>query len=732
MSYITNLQNQNKQQKSKRFNNAFKFTLLFITSFVVFLIILAFLSLIINGIKAVPEYPNADWTEILFGSEFDMNGNLAMGIIVINTIWMTFLVILVAAPISIGTALFITKIANKSFRNVMIAMVSILAAIPSVVYGAFGKYFLLNFINTLGLSELPTDATLLSVVIILSIMVMPTITLMSTTSIMMVDKKMEDSSEALGATKIQTSIFVTLKSAKTGIIIGILFAIGRCLGEATAISMISGSRPITSGITFKLSEVSLYMSPIIMSAFANSGLYISSGFTYTVMSSLLLIVVILVFLFVKFIEYSTDDKEKSKKQSKKAISKYNVKTAIEKQGINSLNQKEVSIYNSILKEQNKSELILNSNNYIRNSEISTLRSRTSLDKTNIDAKYKKAKSFKYKLLIICLSLFGIISLISILSFLFKTDLSLLTDWDYLTSTGPMRRIVNDEQVMYWGLGMAMFGTMITIIIVLLIALPLGISIATYSHVYLKSGTPFSRIISFCFQIMTSIPAVIYGVIASIIFVETGWIENNFMSFEAMLMLVLVILPTIIKQTEEGFKNVKTSQVEGSLALGATKSYSSRRIIISQSMPAILSAAILGISIVMADSAIMITIIGNPTHYSTGDLWLENGGFTLSTTIYWLSNNFTSGIQKDVAIEQMKVIGLILILLIFWLSMISQKIKNKNNLGAITMTIGIIVYMSSFYIFGGLIIFMILGPIIGVIGIFIDYLQTKAKEWNGKY
>ncbi len=725
MSYVKNLQSNKKQQKSKTLNSVFKYILLALTLFVVFVILASFAFLIIRGIEEVPQYGES-WTNILFGSEFDMGGKLAMGIIVVNTVWMSILVLLVATPISVATALFITKVANKTFRNIMIALVSILAAIPSVVYGAFGKYFLLQLISNIGLSELPTDATLLSVIIIITIMVMPTITLMSTTSIMMVDSKMEDSSEALGATKMQTSFMVTLKSAKTGIIVGMLFALGRCLGEATAISMISGARPIAEGVTFKLSEVSLFMSPVIMGAFVSSSLYPAAEFTYVVMSSLLLMTIIILFLTVKIVENKTDDRLRSMKQSKKAVETNNVLIKIEESGQDSLSPREQYIYSSYLNSLYREE-VRSENIYLqRNNEVSLIRSRSSLDSAIKESSYKKRKNSIYLAGTIALSMFGIIALFSVVSFLLQTDLSLLSDWEYLTSTGPIRRVVDGENVIYWGIGMAMFGTMITIIVVLLIAMPLGIAIATYSYVYITQDKFLSKFISFSFQIMTSIPAVIYGVIAAIIFTQTGFIESEFRSFEPMIMLVLVILPTIIKQTQEGFKNVKQSQMDGSLALGATEAYSSRRIIIKQSMPAILSAAILGISIVMADSAIFITIIGNPSHYASTDLWIDNGGFTLATTIYWLSNNFNEGVKKTVAIEQIKVIGIILMILIFWLTIISQKVKNGNNLDSLVMFIGIMMFMSSFFLFGGIKLMMIAGPILGIIGMFTQYILEKVN------
>ncbi len=724
MFYVNNLKNNNKQQKSEIMNKAFKYVLFGITLFVVFLIIMAFAVVIMDGIGSVSDNETYSWTDILFGTEFSMPGSMAMGIIIINTVWMSILVLIVATPISVATALFITKIASPRVRNLMVSVVAILAAIPSVIYGAFGKYVILNVVYNLGYSDLSTTATLMSVIIIVSLMVIPTITLMSTTSLMMVDKKMEDSSEALGATRVQTSIFVSLRSAKTGIIIGMLFALGRCLGEATAISMLSGESFTQIGFNLKLSEVSLFMSPVIMQAFNKSQDGIEwAAFVYSVLSALLLITIILIFSFVKFIEHNTDDLVKSKKQSKRAIQLNNIDRKINEGKFDSLSKNDISLYEKNLIHINDEHYRMESAVSIRKHEIDHINSRTSLLGDAKGEAFKEGRTIIYKAIIIALSMVGVIALISILGFLFNTDLSLLFNWEYLSSTGPIFSEAMGDGA-YIGLGMAMFGTMFNIIVSLAIALPLGILIAIFLNTYLKGEGWLSSGISFSFQIMTSIPAVIYGTLASIIFVQGGFIRENANSLVPVIMLSLVILPTIIKQTTEGFNNVKNSQVEGSQALGASDAYTSIRIVLKQSMPAILSAAILAISIVMADSAIMITIIGKPGTPSLESDWIEQGGYTLATLIYYLSSTADPA-TRFVAIEQIKVIGIILMLLIFWLTMISQKIKSNNNLSALIMFVGIIVYMTSYWIFGGVLILMIAGLALGLIGAFIDlFIERK--------
>ena len=125
--------------------------------------------------------------------------------------------------------------------------IAMLAAIPSVIYGAFGaKWIDAAVKDVFGVA----GGTTLTIVFTLTIMVLPTITLITTTSINAVDRKMEHSSLALGASKAQTSYMVTLKAASPGILVAVILGVGRVMGEATAVSMVS--TPSNEGPSFGL------------------------------------------------------------------------------------------------------------------------------------------------------------------------------------------------------------------------------------------------------------------------------------------------------------------------------------------------------------------------------------------------------------------------------------------------------------------------------------------------
>lgn len=178
------------------------------------------------------------------GGTLGLSSDYGIGFAIINTLIVVFFSIMVSVPVSVFTALFIAKVAPKRIADVMRTVVELLASIPSIIYGVFGLGIITQFVVFVaGFFNYQTAAglSLMSTVIVLSIMILPTITAVSETSIRSVDKTMIDGSLALGASDIQTYMKVVLTAAKSGIFAGIILGVGRALGEATAVALVSGN-----------------------------------------------------------------------------------------------------------------------------------------------------------------------------------------------------------------------------------------------------------------------------------------------------------------------------------------------------------------------------------------------------------------------------------------------------------------------------------------------------------
>lgn len=224
----------------------------------------------------------------------------AVGFVIINTLIVVFSAILIAVPIAIFSALFIAKIAPKRIANGMRTVVELLASIPSIIFGVFGLGVITKIVSSIGtLINYQTAAglSLMSAVIVLSIMILPTITAVSETAIRAVDKTLVEGSLALGASDMQTYFKVVLTAAKSGIFAGIILGVGRALGEATAVAMVSGN--LFSGIQLNpLGTTSTLTSRMLL------GIKETTGLDYDIRFSvgLVLMLVILITNFsLKFV-----------------------------------------------------------------------------------------------------------------------------------------------------------------------------------------------------------------------------------------------------------------------------------------------------------------------------------------------------------------------------------------------------------------------------------------------
>lgn len=188
-----------------------------------------------------------------------------IGYIIINTIYVVILAIILSVPIAVLTALFVVKMAPKFLSKTIATAVEVLASIPSIIFGMFGKGFVVKGVIWLaGLFGISTAGGMgnLASAIVLAMMILPTITTMSISAIKSVPVEMEQGSLALGASPIQTMFNINLRGAIPGIFAGIIIGVGRALGEATAVTMVAGNRG--SGPTFGLFETTRTLTSTIL------------------------------------------------------------------------------------------------------------------------------------------------------------------------------------------------------------------------------------------------------------------------------------------------------------------------------------------------------------------------------------------------------------------------------------------------------------------------------------
>lgn len=160
---------------------------------------------------------------------------------ILTSVYGTAGAIVLGVPIGFLTAVYLSKVAPKKVRTVLEAAVSLLAGIPSVVYGLVGMLVLVPAIRKT--FHLPDGASLFAAIIVLAVMILPSIIKVSVTALEAVPHEYEDASLALGATEVETYFRVSVPAAKSGIAAAVVLGVGRAIGEAMAVMMVSGNAP---------------------------------------------------------------------------------------------------------------------------------------------------------------------------------------------------------------------------------------------------------------------------------------------------------------------------------------------------------------------------------------------------------------------------------------------------------------------------------------------------------
>ena len=197
--------------------------------------------LVISGIPAIREIGLKDF---LFGKTWASTAaEPKFGILpfILSSVYGAAGAIVLGVPVGFLSAVYLSKVANPKIKAVVEEAVSLLAGIPSVVYGLVGMMILVPGIRKI--FHVPDGASLLAAIIVLAIMILPSIIKVSITALDAVPIEYEDASLALGATKIETFFRVSVPAAKSGIAAAVVLGVGRAIGEAMAVMMVSGNAP---------------------------------------------------------------------------------------------------------------------------------------------------------------------------------------------------------------------------------------------------------------------------------------------------------------------------------------------------------------------------------------------------------------------------------------------------------------------------------------------------------
>lgn len=181
-------------------------------------------------------------TDFLFGDKWEPNSKIFGALpMIAGSFIVTILSAIIATPIAIGAAVFMTEISPKRGAKILQPVIELLVGIPSVVYGFIGLQVVVPFVRSIFGG---TGFGILSGVCVLFVMILPTVTFMTVDSLRAVPRHYREASLAMGATRWQTIWRVILNAAKPGIFTAVIFGMARAFGEALAIQMVVGNSAV--------------------------------------------------------------------------------------------------------------------------------------------------------------------------------------------------------------------------------------------------------------------------------------------------------------------------------------------------------------------------------------------------------------------------------------------------------------------------------------------------------
>ena len=250
-------------------------------------VLLITIYLIISGIPAIRQI---GLFQFLFGKKWASTAaQPEYGILpfILTSVYGTAGAVIIGVPIGFLTAVYLAKMAPKPVERFMEQAVSMLAGIPSVVYGLVGMMVLVPGLRKL--FHIPDGSSLFAAIIVLAVMILPSIIKMSITALEAVPKEYEDASLALGATPEETYFRVSVPAAKSGIAAAVVLGVGRAIGEAMAVMMVAGNVPNM--------PTSLFQSVRFLTTAVASEMSYSSGLQKQALFSIALVL----FLFIMLI-----------------------------------------------------------------------------------------------------------------------------------------------------------------------------------------------------------------------------------------------------------------------------------------------------------------------------------------------------------------------------------------------------------------------------------------------
>ena len=536
-------------------------------------------------LTSLPIFFETGISGFLFNTVWNPTGvvpSYGIAALLIDTLLVTFGAMVFSVPLGIICAVFLAYLAPQKVRDIVKPAIELLAGIPSVVYGFFGMVVLCSLLQSV--LDLPSGFCWLAASILLGIMALPTIVSVSEDALYVVPKDYKEASLGLGATKWQIISRVLIPAAASGISAAVILGMGRAIGETMAEMMVAGNAAvIPSPIWDVLSPVRTLTATlgIELAEVASGSMHYYALFG---VATILLLITLLINLLSSRIT--------KKIQSGRPV--FSVPARIKKilgfcgvLLVVCILMCAIGILPTLILTAVAGGLFF----------IRGIMSHRSIEREEFGIIY--AGTF----LVI-----GI--LVVILANIFINGIPAIS-WEFLTTA--LRNMGLEG-----GILPAIIGTLQLVGRAILLALPIGIGSAIFLHEY-SGDNVLTRLLRTGNDLLSGTPSIVFGVFGfAFLVIFLGW---GVCLLAGMVCLALMILPTIIKTTEEALRSVPNSLREASLGLGATKWQTIRQVVLPSAAPGILTGTILSIGRAAGETApIMFTAVVFSKRFISMDLF----------------------------------------------------------------------------------------------------------------
>ena len=554
----------------------------------------------------------------------------------------------IGVPLAVGCAVFLTEIAGKRLAGIVSTAVDLLAGVPSVVYGFFGLVILRPLVAGLT-GGLGFGA--LTVWLVLAIMIVPTITTLTMDALRSIPMGIREASFAMGATRWQTIYKVVLPAAKMGIVNAVVLGMGRAIGETMAVLMVVGNAPvIPGGIASPLSTIT---SQIALDMGYSSGLHRSALFGMGVV--LFIISASLVGIVRAVSSARESGRGRSRHRRAKAADR-----AVVAGGVN-FDHAEAPA------EHAPAQMLTADDVTPVTGAVTEAREGSRARIKRLLAEGAKGGGNKNRTNDLMLGVFraaGIVTtavLVVIIAFVAVNGLPVMS-FDFIFGWPEG---VNAEG----GIFPTIVSTLYVTALAMLICTPIAVLAAVYLAEYAKQGR-LVTFIRYAADTLSSVPSIVMGLFGYAMFVEAMGFGLSMLS--AALALALMMMPIVMRTTEEAIRAVPRYIRWGAYGLGATKWQVVSKIVLPSAFPRIATGIVLAIGRAIGETAVVLYTMGQAINLPLTPL---DSGRPMTIHLYQLANE---GINMQAAYGTALMLMLMILAFNLFARYISRRSASKSK------------------------------------------------------